>query len=75
MTDVADGPHITPTYVAEGIPFDHCSEYHCRVGFTLETTKYVTPDDQAHNFRNVPKRRWGMFRLQEMAQSASLCFV
>jgi type I restriction enzyme, S subunit len=46
VTDVADGPHITPTYVAEGIPFITVLNITSgRIQF--RDHKYVSADDHA----------------------------
>ncbi len=73
VTDVADGPHITPTYVAEGIPFITVLNITSgRIHFSNH--KYVTPDDHAQ-FQKRAKAEAGDVLISKDGTIGTPCFV
>ena len=73
VTDVADGPHITPTYVAEGIPFITVLNITSgRIHFGDH--KYVTPDDHAQ-FQKRAKAEAGDVLISKDGTIGIPCFV
>jgi len=73
VTDVADGPHITPTYVAEGIPFITVLNITSgRIHFGDH--KYVTPDDHSQ-FQKRAKAEMGDVLISKDGTIGIPCFV
>lgn len=74
LIDLAiDGPHVTPTYVAEGVPFVTVLNI-CRRRLDFAGAKFITPADHA-NFSRRGKAEFGDILITKDGTLGTPCLV